>query len=76
MAYCTRKSRVRPTGPTGVVGCLLAHHPSDMLVYLRDGPAQTSMCAAKLRQTLQVELCTSPAHSILTPGRPVPALTL
>ena len=47
-----------------------------MLVYLKDGPAHTILRAATLRQKLQIQLPTSPSHSILTPGRPVPALTL
>ena len=47
-----------------------------MRVYLRDGSAQTILRAATLRQKLQIKLSTSPSHSILTPGRPVPALTL
>ena len=40
----------------------------DMLVFLRDGPAQTIVQAATLRQKLQITLSTSPSHSILTPG--------
>ena len=32
-----------------VVGCLVAKRPSNMLVYLRDGSAQTSLPAATLR---------------------------
>ena len=47
-----------------------------MLVYLRDRSAQTILSAATLRQKLQIQLPTSPSHSILTPGRPVAALTL
>ena len=47
-----------------------------MRVYLRDGSAQTILRAATLRQKLQIQLSISPSHSILTPGRPVPALTL
>ena len=47
-----------------------------MLVYLRDGHAQTILRAAKPRQKLQIKLSTSPSHSILTSGQPVPALTL
>ena len=47
-----------------------------MRVYLRDGSAQTILRAATLRQKLQIKLSISPSHSILTPGRPVPALTL
>ena len=49
---------------------------SNMLVYLRDGSAQTILRAATLRYKLQIKLSTSPSKSILTPGRPVPALTL
>ena len=48
----------------------------NMLVYLRDGSAQIILRAATLRQKLQIKLSTSPSPSILTPGRPVPALTL
>ena len=47
-----------------------------MLVNLRDGSAQTFLRAATLRQKPQIQLSTSPSHSILTPGRLVPALTL
>ena len=53
-------------------GCSLV----DMLVYLRDGPAQTILRAATLRKKWRIQLSTSPGHSILTSGRPVPALTL
>ena len=57
--------------------CLLAaQRPSNILVYLRDGSAKTILRAATLRQKLQIKLSTSPSHSILTPGWPVPALTL
>ena len=34
------------------------------------------LCAATLRLKLQIQLSISPSHSILTPGQPVPALTL
>ena len=47
-----------------------------MLVYLRDRSAQTILCAATLRQKLQIKLSTSPSHSMLTPGWPIPVLTL
>ena len=59
-----------------VVGLLVASRPSNRLVYLRDGSAQTTLRAATLRQKLQITRSVSPSHSILTPGRPVPALTL
>ena len=49
---------------------------SERLVYLRDGSAQTVFRAATLRQKLLIKRSTSPSHSILTPGRPVPVLTL
>ena len=55
---------------------LVAKRPSNMLVYLRDGSAQTIVRAVTLRSKLQIKLSTSPTHSILTHGRPVPALTL
>ena len=47
-----------------------------MLVYLRDGSAQTFLRADTLRQKLQINFSTSPSHSILIPGRPDPALIL
>ena len=50
--------------------------PSNMIVCLRDGSARTVVRAATLRQKLQIKLSTSPSHSILTPGRPVPVRTL
>ena len=57
--------------------CLLvALRPSNRLVYLKDGSAQTIGRAATLRQKLQIQRFTSPSHSILTQGRPVPVLTL
>ena len=55
---------------------LVARHPINMLVYLRDGSAQTNLHAATLRLKLQIKLSTSPSHSILTPGQSIPALTL
>ena len=47
-----------------------------MPVYLRDRSAQTSIRVAKLRQEQQNKFSISTSHSILTPGRPVRALTL
>ena len=55
---------------------LLAERPSNMLRYLRHGSALTSLRAGTLRQKLQVQLSTSPGHSILTRGQPVPELAL
>ena len=64
-------------GDEGVGVCLLvALRPSNMLVYLRDGPAQTSLRAATLTKKLQIKLSISPSHSILTPNRLIPAQTL
>ena len=50
------------------LACLLAERPSNTLVYLMDGSAQTILHAATLREKLQIQLPTSPSHSILTPG--------
>ena len=47
-----------------------------MVVDLRDGAAHTAGRAATLRQKLHIKLAVSLSHSILTPGQPVPALTL
>ena len=58
------------------VVCWLFKRLSNTLVYLRERPAQTIVRAATLRQNLQIKLATSPSHSILTLGRPIPALTL
>ena len=46
-----------------------------MLVYIRDGSAQTIVRTATLRYKLKIKLSISPSCSILTPGWPVPALT-
>ena len=55
---------------------LIAECPNNMLVCLGDRSAQTIVCAATLRQKLQIKLSISPSHSILTLRKPVPALTL
>ena len=57
------------------VGCLLAQHPSNLLVYIRDASAQTFKRAATPRQKMQVKLAISPGHSILAQGQPVLART-
>ena len=54
------------------VVCWLLNVPASYYMYLRDGSARTIVPRLKL----QIKLSTSPSHSILTPGRPVPALTL
>ena len=50
--------------------------PSNMLVYPRDGSAQTivGQRAGTLWQKLQIKLSIAPSHSILTLGQPIPAL--
>ena len=47
-----------------------------MRVYFRDGSAQTTLRAATPRSKMQIKRSISPSHSILTPGQPLPALTL
>ena len=54
-----------------VVVCWLLNVPATCL----DGPVQTILSAATLRQKLQIQLSTPPTHSIRTPGQPVAALT-
>ena len=56
-----------------LVGCLMSQQHASV--------SQGRICsdnfsAATLRQKLQTKLSVSPSHTILTPGRPVPALTL
>ena len=72
----TRGSNYALPGCCHLVGWLVAERPSNMLVYLRDGSAQTAVRAATLRQRLQIKLAITPSHSILTPGQPDPPLTL
>ena len=55
---------------------LVAECPNNMLMYLRDGSAQTAGPAATLRQKLQIKLASSPGHSALTLGWWVQVLTL
>ena len=47
-----------------------------MLVYLRDGFDLIIVHAATLRQKMQIRLAISLSHSLLTPGKPFPALAL
>ena len=53
---------------------LTVERPSNILVYLRDGSAQTSVHSATLRQKLHIKLSISLSHthSIPTPGQTVP----
>ena len=55
---------------------LVASDPSSMLVYFRDGAAQTVVRAATPRYKLQIKLFVSPSDSILTPVQPALVLTL
>ena len=50
------------------VGCLRSQQHASV----SQGRICTILCAATLRQKLQIKLSTSPSHSILTQGRPVP----
>ena len=59
-----------------LVDWLVASRPSNLLVYLRDGSAQTMLHAVTLRQNLQIIFSVSLSHCILTTGKLVPALTL
>ena len=52
-----------------LVGCLTSQEQAGV-------SAMTILRAATLRYKLRIKLSTSPSHSILTPGRPIPALTL
>ena len=54
-----------------LVGCLMSQQHASVST---DGSAQTSFPATP-RQKLRIKRSTSPSHSILTPSRPVPALT-
>ena len=83
LLHCVDTGHISPTTAglmTQDSNCLLAgwspQHPNNMLVYLRDGSAQTSVHAAILRQKLQIKLSISSSHSIMTLVQPVPALTL
>ena len=53
----------QPTNQTTSNCLFVAWCPSKMLVYLRDESAQTTVCAATLKQMLQIKLSTSPRHS-------------
>ena len=58
------------------VGCLLACLTSQQHASVSQGRIRSILRAATLRYKLQTTLSTSPRHSLLTQGRPVPALTL
>ena len=53
-------------------GCLTSQQHASV----SQGRICSILRAATLRQKLQIQLSTSPSHNILTPGQPVPALTL
>ena len=48
----------------------------DWFSSVNSGSDQTIVRAVTKRQKLEAKLSMSPSHSILTPGRPVPALTV
>ena len=50
--------------------------PAACSVYLRGGSVQTLPRDATLGSKLQIQLAMSPRHGVLTPGQPVPALTV
>ena len=54
----------------------LSQGETSQLVYLRDGPAETVVRVATLRQKLQIKLTISPSHSVLVPAQLVTALTV
>ena len=55
-----------------LVGCLTSQQQASV----SQGRICSILRAATLTYKIQIKLSTSPSHSILTPGRPVPALTL
>ena len=55
------------------VGCLMSHQHAFVS---QRRIAQTMARAATLRWKLHIKICTSPSHSMLTPGQPTPVLTL
>ena len=61
-------------GTTEIVCCLLNILATCECISGTDMLRQLS--AVTLRKKLQIKLSTSPSHSILTPGHPIPALTL
>ena len=71
-----RRRRLQPAVVTVClfVGCLTPRQHASV--------SQGRICShnfyvlPRLRQKLQIKFLTSPSHGILTPGRPVPALTL
>ena len=55
---------------------LVTKRPINMTVYFRDEPEKATVHDITLWQKLQIKLAMSPIYCILTPGPPVPALTL
>ena len=52
-------SCLNPLPRLGLACCLVAYRPSNMLVYLRDGSAQTILRADTLKYKLQIKLSIS-----------------
>ena len=76
LVYLRDGSASRPSNMLVYLRDGSASRPSNKLVYLSYGSAQITLRAVTLRKNLQIKLSTSPSHSILTPGQPVPVLTL
>ena len=71
------RERGRQTDRQRQSWCLLAaYRPSNMLVCLRDGAAQTSLRPPTPRYKLQTKPAVSPSRSRLTPGQPVSELKM
>ena len=72
MQTVTVVNTVQPSWDCWLVGWLAASRPSNMLVYLRDSSAQTSVNAATLRRELQIKrsdtVPTSPSADPITTG--------
>ena len=56
----------RVGGGVGLLGCCLTSLQQASVS--QDGSAQIILRAVTLREKLQIQLSTSPSHSILTPG--------
>ena len=55
---------------------LVALRANNMMVYLLGRSSQTIVLAATPKGNLQIKLSVSPSQCMLTPGRPVPGMTL
>ena len=70
-------TNVEVTGMAGPGDCLFVGVlTSQQHASVSQGRICANVRAVTLRQKLQIKLFISPSHSILTPGKPVPALAL